>query len=187
MSELEIIKKRIESNKENKKSKLYKLTMTLFIILSLGIGFLIYARIDPNASALNKLLNTNYNFNALNSNIDKFINGMFNFNVFDDDSLEVDGDVMYVQLEDDYYVYEDNRVVALKDGIVSYVEQKDGLYFVVVSYPNNVMASYFDIINPIVNVNDHILKKSTIGEYENSFKVVFIKDNKKISYEEAIL
>ena len=57
MSELEIIKKRIESNKENNKSKLYKLTMTLFIILSLGIGFLIYARIDPNASALNKLLN----------------------------------------------------------------------------------------------------------------------------------
>ena len=94
---------------------------------------------------------------------------------------------MYVQLEDDYYVYEDNRVVALKDGIVSYVEQKDGSYFVVVSYPNNVMSSYFDIINPIVNVNDHILKNSTIGEYENSFKVVFIKDNKKISYEEAIL
>ena len=187
MDELEIIKNRISKTKQNK-NKIYKIMMTLLLIASLGIGFLIYARLDPNGSLMKKAFNVNIDFNSLNDKVDDILDRMFNFNIVnnnDDDQL-VSGEVGYISLGNDLYSLEDQRVLTLNKGLVSHVEKDNDSYFVIISYPNSVKATYFFIYDVIVKIGDELKKGDQIATYETSFKVLFFKGDKKITYEEAI-
>lgn len=186
MDDIETIKKRIE-NTTYKKGSLYKIMMTILLVAALGIGFLIYARNDPEATVLNSVFGSSLNFHYLNENVDKTLDRMFNFNIVDnnDKDLPVSGSVNYISLGDDLYKCEDMQVKMLKKGIVSYIEKDTNSYFVVISYQNSIKASYFFLESLLVKVGDELKKGDTFANYENNFKVIFTKNNKKITYEEV--
>ncbi len=185
MDDVETIKRRIE-NPINKKSSLFKIMITILLITALGIGFLIYARSDPNATLLNNLFGLNINFKQLNENVDNALERMFNFNVIDnEDDAPVSGNINYINLGDDLYKSDDQQVKMLKKGLISHIEKDDNSYFVVVSYKDNIKASYFFLYDLTIKKGDELNKGDPIASYENSFKVIFSKNNKKISYEEV--
>lgn len=192
MDEIKQIQQQIDEKKHRKKRKkspVFHFFMILFMVLSLGIGFLIYARIDENGTFFNRIFHTNVNFSQMNQAISRVLDRMFNFNLFGGKKGDqpVSGTVSYIPLEDDYYKAEDQRVLMLQDGIISYIDQDDEGTFVVVSYENGVNASYFGLFDPLVKVLDELDVGDQIASYETSFKVIFFKGNEKISYEEAQL
>lgn len=195
MDEIQQIQKQIDADqgkikrKKKKRNPVFRFFMILFMILSLGIGFLIYARIDENGTFFNRIFHTNVNFTQMNAAISRVLDRMFNFNLFGGGKKDqtVSGNVNYIPLEDDYYKAEDQRVLMLMDGIISYVDRDDGGTFVIVSYENGVNASYFGLVDPLVKVMDELDVGDQIASYETSFKVIFFKGNEKITYDEARL
>lgn len=192
MDDLDTIKKRIEeTGRVKKKSRhpLYKIMMSLLIVLSITLGCLIYARIDENGLIINQVFNTNVNFTNFNQKINKILDRMFNFNIYkNDNDQEVNASAIYLKSErDNYYYVESNLVPMLKNGIISYIDIKDSKAFIMINYENGVVASYFDLLSPLVKVMDQLKAGESIAEYEQSFKVIFQKDHQIIDYEEALL
>ncbi len=192
MDDLTTIKKRIEETGRIKKTRrhpLYKVMMSLLIVLSIVLGCLIYTRLDENGIIINQVFNTNVNFSNFNQKINKILDRMFNFNVFkNEDDQAVNASAIYLKSEkDNYYYVESNYVPMLKNGIISYVDIKEEKAFIMIYYENGVVASYFDLLSPLVKVMDQLKAGDSIAEYEQSFKVLFQKDNQIIDYEEALL
>lgn len=88
MDEIQQIQKQIDADqgkikkKKKKRNPVFRFFMILFMILSLGIGFLIYARIDENGTFFNRIFHTNVNFTQMNAAISRVLDRMFNFNLF---------------------------------------------------------------------------------------------------------
>ena len=190
MEELEEIQRRMENPTENKKKRslTYKIMMSMMLIIVLALGFLIYARVDENGSFLNRIFHTEFNFTQLNTKVNRFLDNMFRFNLKDDtDELPVSGSIQYEALENNYYRTEDQSVRMLKRGVVSYIETKDNQSFIMITYENGVVASYYELFDPIVKTLDQLKAGDVIASYETKFKVLFQKGNQLISYEEALL
>ena len=190
MDEIEEIQKRMEKGetKKAKRSTAYKIMMSFLIVLALALGFLIYARVDENGSVLNNIFHSNISFTSFNAKINRFLDNMFRFNLKDNqDDLPVGGSVTYGALEDNYYRSEDQSVRMLKRGVVSYMETKNQESFVMITYENGVVASYYELFDPIVKTLDQLKAGDVIASYETKFKVLFQKGNQLISYEEALL
>ncbi len=193
MDELEMIRKRIAEPKKEKSHKrhpLYRLMMIILILTSFLLGFLIYARVDENGTFLNKIFHTNINFSSFNEKVNNIFDRMFNFNVFKNQGGDqtVNGNVMYLKTSDkDHYTCEDNNVRMLKRGVISYVDEVENSTFIMVTYENGVIASYFDLFDPLVKAADQLKCGDIIANYENSFKVIFQKEGSVISYEEAFM
>lgn len=190
MEELEEIQRRMENPTENKKKRslAYKIMMSMMLIIVLALGFLIYARVDENGSFLNRIFHTEFNFTQLNTKVNRFLDNMFRFNLKDDtDDLPVSGSIQYEALENNYYRTEDQSVRMLKRGVVSYIETKDNQSFIMITYENGVVASYFDLYDPLIKTLDQLKAGDIIANYETQFKVLFQKGKQLISYEEALL
>lgn len=190
MDEIEEIQKRMEKGETQKakRSTAYKIMMSFLIVLALALGFLIYARVDENGSFLNNIFHSNISFTSFNAKINRFLDNMFRFNLKDNqDDLPVGGSVTYEALEDNYYRSEDQSVRMLKRGVVSYMETKNQESFVMITYENGVVASYYELFDPIVKALDQLKAGDVIASYETKFKVLFQKGNQLISYEEALL
>ncbi len=183
MDEIEEIQKRMEKGetKKAKRSTAYKIMMSFLIVLALALGFLIYARVDENGSVLNNIFHSNISFTSFNAKINRFLDNMFRFNLKDNqDDLPVGGSVTYEASED-------QSVRMLKRGVVSYMETKNQESFVMITYENGVVASYYELFDPIVKTLDQLKAGDVIASYETKFKVLFQKGNQLISYEEALL
>lgn len=190
VEELEEIQRRMENPTENKKKRslAYKIMMSMMLIIVLALGFLIYARVDENGSILNRIFHTEFNFTQLNTKVNRFLDNMFRFNLKDDtDDLPVSGGIQYEALENNYYRTEDQSVRMLKRGVVSYIETKDNQSFIMITYENGVVASYFDLYDPLIKTLDQLKAGDIIASYETQFKVLFQKGKQLISYEEALL
>ena len=200
MNQIEKIKRRIEKRKpvmgidiearsiENGNSgKLFKLFMGLMTIYALFISLAIYARKDEQATFINSVFNTNINFTNFNKTLNKLLNPRIIENTNEElvDQV-VSNDVEYIYLGEDYYSSEGNLMVALTDGVISYVNGKDNSYTVIVEYDNGVRATYVGANEVNVYVNDRVYSNDILGSYNEKIQIFFIKDNKKITYEEVI-
>ena len=67
------------------------------------------------------------------------------------------------------------------------METKNQESFVMITYENGVVASYYELFDPIVKTLDQLKAGDVIASYETKFKVLFQKGNQLISYEEALL
>lgn len=201
MSEIDKIKRRINKRKvkvdinnevkdlsnNGKSSSLFKVLMGIMTVYALFVSVAIYAKKDENAIALNKVLNTNINFTSFNKSLNKLLDFRIidNSNEYIHDSV-VSSNVTYLSLGDDYYTSEGNLVVALYDGVITYVNGKDESYTIIVEYDCGVRATYDNMNEVNVFVNDRIYSEDILGSYTDKVKIIFIKDSSKISYEEVI-
>jgi len=176
-----------EVSKLDKKSNLYRFLMMVMSIYLVFVSFAVYAKKDENAVVLNSLFNTNINFRDFNSKINdlldlRIINGS-NFN----ESEVVSGDISYIYLGDDFYMSEGDLVTSLDDGVVSYVNGKDDNYTVIIEYDNGVRATYYNLVEVNVFSNDRVYVNDIIGSYREKVKIIFIKNNVKLEYEDIFV
>lgn len=200
MNEIEKIKNRIKKRKqkvdinydikkvESKKSTtLFKVIMATMSVYALFMSFALYAKKDESATFLNSVFNTEINFKGFNRTLNKLFNLRIIDNVDDEmDDMVVSSDIRYVSLGDDYFTSDGNIIASLEDGVVTYVNGKDESYTIIVEYDNGIRATYNEVNEVNVFVNDRVYKDDILGSFNEKVQIVFIKDNKKISYEEVL-
>ena len=174
-----------EALKINKKSSLYKICMLFMTVYALFVGFAIYAKNDVNGIYLNSVLKTNFNFKEFNETINDFLDLRIIKDKNNDDMV-VSGSTNYIDLGNDYYMSDGNLAISLDDGVVSYVNGKDDSYMVIIEYDNGVMATYYDLVEVNVFSNDRVYSNDIIGSYNEKVRIIFIKNDMKVSYEDAI-
>jgi hypothetical protein len=196
VNEIDKIKKNLSKRKKslnneakniNKKSGFYRVIMTIMTIYALAMSFVIYAKKDENAIILNSIFKTDINFSTFNSKINDFLDlRILNSKDNEVDSLVVSGEVYYIELGNDYYISEGDIVSGLADGVITYINGKDDRYTVIVEYDNGIRATYYDLIEVNVFSGDRIYSNDIIGTYNEKVKIIFIKDNVKLNYEEIL-
>lgn len=179
MDEIEKIRKRLSKTEKKSKGKLYTFFMSVFCLMSLTLGFLIYAKHNPNGSVFG------INLASINEKFNKTLGNIFTLNIFSKGDKTVDASVKYFSLGDDLYNYDDESIPSLKEGTVTYTSKQDGKYFVLLAYDNGVTASYFNVSELLVKVQDRLKPGDIIGSYEDSFKVIFVRGESKVTYEDA--
>lgn len=199
MDEIEKIKNRIQNRKvkskeidiiehENiysKPSKLYKASMSLLIIMVLFLSVAIYARKDENGKFLQDKLGININFASFN----KTLNKLLNFRVvdtFNSTDLAVSNIPTYIHTGNDLYLGEGSNVKSVDDGVVTYIHQDSNGYLVIVENDSGFRSVYSNLLDVSVKVNDRIYFDSIIGVAEEKVKIVFSKNNKKLTYEQVL-
>lgn len=174
-----------DAKKLNNKSNLYRISMIVMTIYAIFVSFAVYAKKDENAVIFNSIFKTNIDFTDFNSKL----NNLLDLRILDGvdenlDSQVVSGELYYIDLGDDYYMSEGSLVTSLNDGVITYVNGKDDNYTVIVEYDNGVRATYYDLIEVNVFSGDRVYVNDIIGTYNEKVKIIFIKDNVKLNYED---
>ena len=196
MSDISKIKRNLVKRKKNnlreevksinKKGGLYKVVMGVMAIYSIFMGFAIYAKKDYDATYFNSIFNTNVNFNEFN----RKINNLLDLKIFSEETrnedMVVSGSSNYIELGEDYYISDGFLATSIDSGVVSYVNGKDDNYTVIVVYDNGVMATYYNLIDVNVFSNDRVYLGDILGSYNEKVKIVFIRNNEKIKYEDVV-
>jgi hypothetical protein len=170
----------------SKRKSLYKGVMVVMTIYALFMGFAIYAKKDTNATYFNSIFKTNINFNEFNERINNLLDLHIISDSIKDEDLTVSGSVNYIELGDDYYISDGSLATSIDSGIVSYVNGKDDNYTVIINYDNGVMATYYDLVEVNVFNNDRVYMGDILGSYNEKVKIVFIRNDEKITYEDVI-
>lgn len=200
MKELEKIKQRISKRKKKmslnqevsemerkKTSSLFRCITAVMTVYVLFMSFAIYAKKDQDAVIFNNIFNTNVSFVDFN----KALNKLLNLRIIDNKDSEihdqvVSNDIVYMGVGDDYYVSDGNLAISLDDGVVTYVNGKDENYTIIVEYDSGIRATYNEVNEVNVFVNDRVYKDDIIGSYDDKIEIIFIKDSEKITYEEVV-
>ena len=187
MMNIKQIRNRI--NKKDNKGKILSFLSLIMIILSIILGGMIYMKKDENGKFLNENFGISVNFKTFNNKVNSLVNSLFKFefeNGNPSDQL-VSNNVLYIPLENNMFISEDTSISMLHDGVILGVYQENENYSLLVSYNNGVIASYSSLNEVIVKQYDELSKGDEFASYEDSFKVLFKKDGKLISYNEAIV
>ena len=178
MSELDKIKNRIQNRKGKSKdlninineiskvysrpSNLYKLSMSLLVILALFLSIAIYAKKDEQGSFIEEKLGININFASFNKVINSFLNFRAVNNISNLDS-PVANIPSYIHTGDDLYLSDGSEVTSIDDGVVSYIHKDDTGYLVIVENDSGFRSVYSNLLDVSVKVNDRIYFDSVIG------------------------
>lgn len=169
------------------RDRLYDLFSVVGFAYVLLIGFLIFARLDTDASLLNGFFHTDFSFAGLNSRIDSFFNNLFNFNPKGGSDQPVAGSVHYIEVGDHTFTSDDQTVRTLASGTIAYVAQElDKSYSVVVRY-GDIDATYFDLSSVAVQAYDHLEIDEVIGEHHGQFRAYFRQGGQEKSYAELFV
>ena len=140
------------------------------------MSFAVYAKKDQSATVFNSIFNTKVNFTGFNKTLNKLLNPRIIENVdpIIDDQV-VSSDVKYIGIGDDYYTSDGNLVVALSDGVITYVNGKDDTYTIFVEYDNGIRATYTEVSEVNVYVNDRVYMEDILGSFNEKVHIIFIK------------
>ncbi len=204
MSELDKIKNRIQNRrnssqevdvvdvdvvsvqkKYSKPSKLYKISMFVLVILALFLSVAVYAKKDEKGKFLKNSLGINVNFASFNKTMNKLINFRVVDNVKTPDQV-VANIPSYVHLGNDMYTSGNSEVKSIDDGVVTYVYSDETGYLVIVENDSGFRSVYSNLVDVNVKVNDRVYFDSVIGVVEEEVKIVFSKNNEKITYEQVL-
>ena len=201
MSELDEIKNRIHNRKGRSKevnvdvvevdkkyskpSKLYKISMCCLILMAMFLSVAIYARKDEEGIILKDKFGININFSTFNKTLNKLLNFRAVNTINSGDQL-VANVPSYIHTGDDLYISGSSEVKSIDDGIVTYIYQDETGYLVIIENDSGFRSVYSSLIDVGVKVNDRIYFDSVIGVVEEQVKIVFSKDNEKITYEQVL-
>lgn len=188
MDRIDEIKNRINKKERSKEHKIIKFFNVILALLLVALGGLIYCKEDENGTLLKRFFNIDVSFVEMNDKITSTLNKVFKIEESEEEIKTVSSLDLYHFLGNNKYSTDDKTIKALTDGeIIASSFQNDYKYFVAIRYSNGVSAlyTYIDEIN--VEGLSKIEKNALIGSYSgDSFNCIFRKDNKTISYSDAI-
>ncbi len=175
----------------NRSKKIWVLNILsgVFAVLAVLLGVLIYMKKDQNATFLKNNFNINADFTGINADIDKVLGSLFTFKLATGSQTQtVSGSVQYLQSAgENEFSCEGSQIPALSAGVVYFVgSEDDGTYSLLVEYDNTLLVAYYRVENPLVKTYDQIKKGDYLASYQGSFKALFKKDGKLLTYEEAM-
>lgn len=184
-----IKKRKITTNIKKRNFPIYKFFMSLLTITSICLSFLIYSKNnDKQASLLCSKIGLDIDFSKINSNISSYIDSVVGLDFLDksfyNKDKEVNNDIKYLPLGNDYYTNDDSSIYCIEDGTVVYIVETDGLYDITIAYDNNVSIVYYSLDEIFVSIMDRVKVDDVIARYSDKFKMILLKNGKKISYEE---
>lgn len=201
MEDLEKIKSRIHNRRSesrevsadvvniekrySKPSKIYKISMFTLIIMALFMSVAVYAKKDENGNFVKETFGININFASFN----KMMNNLIDFRVVDtiaSSDAPVSNVPNYVHMGDDIYVNGGSEVTSIDDGVVTYVYSDENGYLVIIENDSGFRSVYSNLVDVSVKVNDRVYFDSVVGVVEESVKIVFSKNNEKITYEQVL-
>lgn len=171
--------------KYSKPSKLYKVSMFVLGVLALFLSIAVYAKKDENGKFLKDKLGINVNFASFNKTINKLLDFRVVNNIKDYDT-PVANIPSYVHLGDDLYTNGTSEVKSIDDGVVTYVYSDTNGYLVIIENDSGFRSVYSCLVDVGVKVNDRVYFDSVIGVVEEEVKIVFSKNNEKITYEKVL-
>lgn len=118
-------------------------------------------------------------FEHLKQNIRLWIPYENLFNFYDH---QVSTSIKYQLVSDNYYVNGTNSCVSLFDGIVVQVNETS----IVMYHDNGVKITYGHLNDVMVKVDERILKGKTIGMFEDTVQLDFMKDGVVLDYESVL-
>lgn len=188
MENIKEIKKRINGKDKVKENRLIKFFNFFFAMMIILLGGLIYCKTDENGALFEKIFHRKISFKDFNQTIDNYLSKLFFFNKQTQNDIEVGGMDIYQSLGNNMYTTTDKTIRAIREGeVLSKSYQDEYRYFVVVKYDNNVKALYTLIDQVDVELNQTFSSNQIIGSYEGSyFQCIFTKEDKVISYQDAI-
>ena len=194
MDTKESIQNRIKNRKRDTNVKkrnfpIYRFFMSLLAISSICLSVLIYSKHDEDKmSLLCSKIGLDIDFSKVNSNISSYIDSLIGLDFlkksFYDGSEMVNSNKVYLPLGDDYYTNDDYSIYALTGGVVVYIVEDNNMYDVTVAYDNNISVVYYSLDELFVSLMDRVEVEDVIAKYSDKFKMVLLKNGKKISYEE---
>jgi len=169
----------------SKPSKLYKTSMFVLIIMALFLSVAVYAKKDESGKFLKNNLGINVNFASFNKTMNKLLNFRV-VNTITDYDTPVSNIPNYIHMGNDMYVNGGSQVTSIDDGVVTYIYSDETGYLVIVENDSGFRSVYSSLIDIGVKVNDRIYFDSVIGVVEEQVKIVFSKNNEKITYEQVL-
>lgn len=173
---------------EKGKNKILSFFSSLFLLLSISLGVLIYGKNDENGKWLKENFGIELSFVNVNSTISKALDMVLDYNIFNfitNEDMTVSNEEMYTYLGDNLYQSIDTGITSIGNGTVILKEKIDNKYMIVVQNDLGVIITYSNLDEVLVNTYDRINNKDVIAlSYEN-IKIEFVKDNKYLNYEEA--
>lgn len=201
MKELEEIKSRIQNRrncskeldveiieyekKYAKPSKFYKISMFCLMAMFLFLSVAVYAKKDENGKFLRDNLGIDVNFASFNKTMNKLINFRSIENIANGD-LAVSNVPGYIHLGEDLYTSDGSEVKSIDDGVVTYIYNDENGYLVIVENDSGFRSTYMNLTDVSVKINDRVYFDSVLGVVEDNVKILFSKDNKKITYEQVL-
>ena len=185
MKKINKIRSRIKGT--TNKNKVFEVLSIFMICISLFLGFMIYAKKDQNGKFLKENFGISTNFTSFNTKVNSFVNSLFNYdlNPSKNNDQSVSNHVLYVELGNDFYSSESNEVNVINNGVVLGVFEDNFTYTVLINFDNGVVGCYSNLTDSKVKQYDRLKKGESLGHYEQSFKALFKKDDKIITYNEA--
>lgn len=173
---------------EKGKNKILSFFSSLFLLLSISLGVLIYGKNDENGKWLKENFGIELSFVNVNSTISKALDMVLDYNIFNfitNEDMTVSNEEMYTYLGDNLYQSIDTGITSIGNGTVILKEKIDNKYMIVVQNDLGVIITYSNLDEVLVNTYDRINNKDVIAlSYEN-IKIEFVKDKKYLNYEEA--
>jgi murein DD-endopeptidase MepM/ murein hydrolase activator NlpD len=162
--------------------------MSLLTISSICLSILIYSKHDEDrVSLLCSKIGLDIDFSKVNSNISSYFDSLVGLDFLKKSfysSEQVSSESVYLSLGDDYYTNDDYSIHAMCGGVVVYVVEDDNLYDVTVAYDNEISVVYYSLDEIFVSLMDRVEAEDVIAKYSDKFKMVLLKNGKKVSYEE---
>lgn len=186
MESVKGIRKRLN---KSKKRWVLNVLSGVFAVLAVLLGVLIYMKKDQNATFLKNNFNINADFTGINASIDKALGSLFTFKLATGNQTQtVSGSVQYLQGDGDgEFSCEGSQIPALSAGVVYFVGMEDdGTYSLLVEYDNTLLVAYYRVSDPLVKTYDQVRKGDYLASYQGSFKALFKKDGRLLTYEEAM-
>lgn len=93
----------------------------------------------------------------------------------------------YTLLKDDHYTNGTNTANAASDGVILHIQKnKDGKSSISMKQDNGIVATYANLDEVTMKQDERVLKGTAMGTYTSYVTLTFLKDNQKISLDDAL-
>lgn len=94
---------------------------------------------------------------------------------------------VYTLLRDDHYTNGTNTANATYDGVILHVQKNtDGKSQISMKQDNGVVATYTNLDDVSIKQDERVLKGNAMGTYTGYVTITFLRDNQKITLDDAL-
>lgn len=170
------------------KGFLLKSMNRLLIVCALLLGFLTYAKNDPDAQFIKDKFGYSLDFTYVNQIAGSINDKILDFDIFkgfrQNEEQKVSAFSKYLKLSNKLFTNEDGKIYAIGRGKVALVNAETNS--IVIRTTKEVDIFYYNVSESFVSKNDWVDDGDIIGVFNEDIKINFILDGKELIYEEAI-